>query len=151
MGLLSHVKIFNEMRLILVVNPELITHNSHLQECGHPSVLHYHVAWLVSPGQSRLGVGGFTVGDPRHKCVNVRAEIGIKPEEKWWTLKVLILCSSTFPHRPPPLLFFLTFQCVRAALMIRIYFFDLPPPPSFLGSSPQIPLPAALIWSPLFV
>lgn len=82
MGLLSHVKIFNEMRLILVVNPELITHNSHLQECGHPSVLHYHVAWLVSPGQSRLGVGGFTVGDPRHKCVNVRAEIGIKPEEK---------------------------------------------------------------------
>lgn len=79
MVLLSHVKIIHEMRLILVVNPELITHNSHLQECRPPSVLHYHVAWLVSPGQCRLGVGGFTVVDPRHKCVNVGAEIGIKP------------------------------------------------------------------------
>lgn len=80
MGLLSHVKIFHEMHLILVVNPELITSNSHL--CRHPSVLHYHVEWLVSPGQSRLGVEGFSMADPQHKCVNVRAEIGIKPEEK---------------------------------------------------------------------
>lgn len=60
MGLLSHVKIFNEMRLILVVNPELITHNSHLQECGHPSVLHYHVAWLVT----RVKAGSVLEGLP---------------------------------------------------------------------------------------